>query len=63
VVRPFRKVGARADLLAKPTELHPYDREALLVAIISNLEDRESAPWPSWPPSRVQLLSLWIGLD
>jgi hypothetical protein len=52
VVGPFHKGRDGADVVAKPTELHPYDREALLKAIITGLEDKESAPWTSWPPSR-----------
>jgi hypothetical protein len=52
VVSPFFKGRDGTDVVAKPTELHPYDREALLKAIIAGLEDKESAPWTTWPFSR-----------
>jgi hypothetical protein len=52
VVSPFFKGRGGTDVIAKPTELHPYDREALLKAIIVGLEDKESAPWTTWPSSR-----------
>jgi hypothetical protein len=52
VVSPFFKGRGGTDVVAKPTELHPYDREAVLKAIIVGLEDKESAPWTSWPSSR-----------
>jgi hypothetical protein len=52
VVSPFFKGRGETDVVAKPTELHPYDREALLKAIIVGLEDKESAPWTTWPSSR-----------
>ena len=52
MVSPFSKGRGGTDVVAKPTELHPYDREALLKAIIAGLEDKESAPWTTWPSSR-----------
>ena len=52
MVSPFYKGRRWTDVVAKPTELHPYDREALLKAIIAGLEDKESAPWTTWPSSR-----------
>jgi hypothetical protein len=52
VVSPFFRGRGGTDVVAKPTELHPYDREALLKAIIAGLGDKESAPWTTWPSSR-----------
>lgn len=52
MVSPFFKGRGGTDVIAKPTELHPYDRETLLKAIIAGLEDKESAPWTTWPSSR-----------
>jgi hypothetical protein len=57
VVSPFFKGRECTDVIAKPTELHPYDREALLKAIIAGLEDKESAPWTSWPSSRESIFT------
>jgi hypothetical protein len=57
VVSPFFKGRGETDVIAKPTELHPYDREALLKAIIAGLEDKESAPWTTWPSSRESIIS------
>ena len=52
MVSHFSRGRGGTDVVAKPTELHPYDREALLKAIIAGLEDKESAPWTTWPSSR-----------
>jgi len=52
VVSPLYNGKEGTYVVAKPTELHPHDREALLKAIIAGLEDKESAPWTTWPPSR-----------
>ena len=57
MVSPFFKGRGGTDVIAKPTELHPYDREAVLKAIIAGLEDKESAPWTSWPSSRESIFT------
>lgn len=57
MVSPFFKGRGETDVVAKPTELHPYDREAVLKAIIAGLEDKESAPWTTWPSSRESIIS------
>lgn len=44
--------------LAQPTQIHPSDREAFLGALLSDLEDKESAPWTTWSSSRMFLRSV-----